>query len=239
MEYNFNFFRWVKNYPAHFTKGFEKSFFENSTYIYFIGASALTLTLSRYDEDISYRINNKPLMGKTLSELADSYGKTFGWGYFLGIGFVTIENTISGKSFSDYFFKIERVLESIALTQLITQTLKVTTMRGRPNGKDKHSFPSGHTSSAFALAASLDGIYGYRVGIPAYIFASMVGLQRISSNSHYLSDVLGGVILGIFVGRGFAAIHEDSLDNKNLKFSSHLNYKSQNSSFEIIFKLNF
>lgn len=151
-------------------------------------------------------------MSKSLSKAADNFGETFGWGYFAGAGLITLESLISRKSSTEYFTKLELLLESITVTQIITQTLKLSTQRMRPNFSDNYSFPSGHTSSTFAMAASLNGIYGWQAGIPAYVLASIVGFQRINSNAHYLSDVLSGALIGTLVGQGFSSIHHQ---NKN------------------------
>src|SRR3546814_3471276 len=38
----------------------------------------------------------------------------------------------------------------------------------RPDGSDDKSFPSGHTSTSFAAAATLHNRYGWEAGLPAY-----------------------------------------------------------------------
>lgn len=81
-----------------------------------------------------------------------------------------------------------------------TQVIKLATQRERPDGSNHSSFPSGHTSSAFATAAVLQRHFGWDVGIPAYLFAAYVGAARMSADKHYLSDVLMGAGLGIASG---------------------------------------
>jgi membrane-associated phospholipid phosphatase len=66
---------------------------------------------------------------------------------------------------------------------------------------DRFSFPSGHTSSAFATAAVLERHYGWKVGVPAYAAATYVGGSRLSENKHYLSDVIFGAAIGVVCGR--------------------------------------
>ena len=59
------------------------------------------------------------------------------------------------------------------------------------------SFPSGHTSSAFATATSLSLCYPkWYVIAPAYLWASAVGYSRMELGVHYPSDVLVGAIIG-------------------------------------------
>lgn len=82
-----------------------------------------------------------------------------------------------------------------------TSILKYSVHRTRPDGSDSLSFPSGHTSTAFSLATVANQHYGWKVGVPAYLLASGIGLSRIEKDKHYLSDVLAGATLGIIVGR--------------------------------------
>jgi membrane-associated phospholipid phosphatase len=82
-----------------------------------------------------------------------------------------------------------------------TGALKVSINRERPDGSDEDSFPSGHTSNAFMLASVTSAHYGMRVGIPAYVAASAVGVSRLRSDVHWFSDVVAGATLGYIVGR--------------------------------------
>ncbi len=59
------------------------------------------------------------------------------------------------------------------------------------------SFPSGHTSSAFATATSLSlNVPKWYVIVPAYTWAASVGYSRMYLGVHYPSDVLAGALLG-------------------------------------------
>ena len=58
------------------------------------------------------------------------------------------------------------------------------------------SFPSGHTSSAFAACAAILFL-NKKIGIPAIIFAAIMGFSRIYVEVHYCTDVIGGAIVGI------------------------------------------
>ena len=58
------------------------------------------------------------------------------------------------------------------------------------------SFPSGHTSSAFAACAAILFL-NRKIGIPAIIFAALMGFSRIYVEVHYCTDVLGGALVGI------------------------------------------
>ena len=89
---------------------------------------------------------------------------------------------------------------SVALMAGTVQGLKNTTNVMRPDGSDNHSFPSGHTATAFMTATMLNKEYGYKspwIGVGAYSVATATGLMRMANNKHWLSDVLVGAGIGI------------------------------------------
>lgn len=223
---------WVKTYPKHFLFGVEESFFKDDAPYFMISGALSIAALSYFDSEIS---ETKQFMSDDLSFALDKFGDRFGWGYFAGVGFISLESFLSKNNYPEYFSKLEIVLESIALTQIITQGLKLSIGRQRPNKSDEHSFPSGHTSSTFALASAMYGIYGWKVGAPAFISAFLVGAQRINSDAHYLSDVLTGAMIGYLVGKGFSAIHSES--NRN-NFSPYVFFDKNTTAIKAGFTLN-
>ena len=59
------------------------------------------------------------------------------------------------------------------------------------------SFPSGHTSSAFATATSLSLSYPeWYVIVPSFAYAGTVAYSRMHLGVHYPSDVAAGAIIG-------------------------------------------
>jgi membrane-associated phospholipid phosphatase len=86
------------------------------------------------------------------------------------------------------------------VAQGTTQVLKMTTGRIRPDGSS-YSFPSGHTAAAFATATVLQSELGWKVGIPAYAVAALVGASRVQADRHYFSDVVAGATVGLLAGR--------------------------------------
>lgn len=104
-----------------------------------------------------------------------------------------------------------RMAGSIAFAAVTTQTLKIVAGRSRPgevaNGdpdemrffSGHQSFPSGHTTFAFAAAAALDRETSARwVPWVAYPVAGLVGWSRIHDQMHWTSDVAAGAAVGYF-----------------------------------------
>ena len=85
------------------------------------------------------------------------------------------------------------------VNEAFTQAIKLSVRRTRPNG-GKYSFPSGHASATFALAAVLERHLGYRLAWPTVAIATYVGTSRLHDNVHFLSDVVFGAGLGTAVG---------------------------------------
>lgn len=101
---------------------------------------------------------------------------------------------------------------SIVAAGIITPVLKEIAGRARPRtGKGVYhfrpfshnfSFPSGHTTQAFAVASVIAAHYHrWWVDGAAYGMAGLVGLARMDHNAHFASDVLTGAVIGTAVGR--------------------------------------
>lgn len=99
------------------------------------------------------------------------------------------------------------ILASVAINQGITELIKYTFKRDRPfitypditkkSSVHSPSFPSGHTSSSFALATSLSLSYPkWYIIAPSYAYAATVAYSRMDLGVHYPSDILAGALVG-------------------------------------------
>lgn len=101
---------------------------------------------------------------------------------------------------------------AVGLAGLAVQAGKLLVGRPRPRmelpvweyfgptlSSDLHSFPSGHAATTFAVAAVLAAAWP-RAAWAFYLIATLVGVGRVLSASHHLSDVLAGALLGLVVG---------------------------------------
>lgn len=99
---------------------------------------------------------------------------------------------------------------SAAFAGILSQVLKYVWDRPRPimvlhdvrwvgEPLFVHSFPSGHTTTAFAFATAI-GVFYPKTRWPLYSLATLVGLSRIYLGAHFPIDVLGGAIIGVFSG---------------------------------------
>jgi membrane-associated phospholipid phosphatase len=114
-------------------------------------------------------------------------------------------------------------VESVLIADAITGVVKNVAGRERPRfnrensfafhflggfkGDDYRSFPSGHTTSAFAAAAAASEEVGQLwpaqktwVSVLVYGAAGLGGISRIYNNAHWASDVVVGAGIGAFTG---------------------------------------
>jgi membrane-associated phospholipid phosphatase len=89
---------------------------------------------------------------------------------------------------------------SLGAAYAVTSGLKLVIEEERPDESNDKSFPSGHTSSSFAAAATLHKRLGWEVGVPAHIVAAFVGVARVKADKHFVHDVVAGAVIGEAAG---------------------------------------
>lgn len=113
------------------------------------------------------------------------------------------------------------IAASLIASGIVTPAIKLVTGRSRPRADEgiyhfkpfsetNSSFPSGHTTEAFALAAVVAGHYDESwVDVTAYSIAGLVGLARTYHHAHFASDVLAGAMIGTLVGKSVVSRNAD------------------------------
>lgn len=120
-------------------------------------------------------------------------------------------------------------IESLAISELFTNTIKVIAQRDRPdtgappsawNGPHLNlnnlSFCSGHTTSSFSIASVIAEEYKDTIWVPpiAYGLAALTGVSRVYGSYHWSSDVFFGAAVGYFVGKAVVKYHMMDTPNK-------------------------
>ena len=115
-----------------------------------------------------------------------------------------IPNTLYAASFLTHYWishndtswhRTEYMFKATLYPALMSTLLKASLDEKRPSG-GRHSFPSGHTTTAFAFATAVACEHAWYWGVPAYALAAFVGLSRMNDSKHYLHDVIAGATLG-------------------------------------------
>jgi len=119
---------------------------------------------------------------------------------------------------------------SAALMGAMVWPLKSVSNINRPDHSNDHSFPSGHTSSAFVVAGVIDQEFRGKspwISVGAYTVAGSTGIMRILNNKHWLSDVFAGAGFGLLSVHTVYYVHERFLKNKNITLFPASTYGTQ------------
>ncbi|HET6228554.1 MAG TPA: phosphatase PAP2 family protein [Longimicrobiaceae bacterium] len=194
-----------------------------STDAYVVGGFTLALLAARpLDARVTakmqqpaWQANKYAGRGSTVVRLLAVPGTLVGGAVAYGYGRATHDPTISRVALHS--------VEAVVVNGIVTNAGKVVAGRARPykdvnnphdfklfrgwRNPDYQSFPSGHTSSAFAMAAALTaeaGVYHPKqrwiVGGVTYTLASLTGISRMYNNKHWASDVVAGAAIGTVTG---------------------------------------
>lgn len=147
-------------------------------------------------------VNDRPL-GKW-SKFGDLAGQ------MVPNGIYSIGQTIAGASGNTKgYSRALGMLKASAYAGSVTTVLKYSIREPRPdNKKDRNSFPSGHTTMAFAFGGYVFEEHGWKWGIPALAVSSFSAASRINDNRHYLHDVLAGATIGLVYGMGISKLEK-------------------------------
>jgi membrane-associated phospholipid phosphatase len=159
-------------------------------------------TLNKLDTVLTNNIRLKTTQSKWWRPAAWLAHSGDSWLWAIGVGLVWL--------FANPAWHLRAaILEiSIVIQALFVFGLKGLIRRQRPIGEwgliyrqyDPHSFPSGHATRAILLT-----VLGLTLG-PAWfgwllaIWAPLVCLSRVMTGVHYISDILGGMVLGLLMG---------------------------------------
>jgi membrane-associated phospholipid phosphatase len=119
--------------------------------------------------------------------------------------------------------RLQFIFCAVALSSLITEVLKYSIGRGRPfvggeanafhfshfaGNPAYYSFPSGHATTAFALALAVSAVWP-QARVAMAVYALIIAATRLVLLAHHPSDVVAGAMVGIvgtmFVRYWFAA----------------------------------
>lgn len=107
------------------------------------------------------------------------------------------------------------IINNLLLKNIIARTRPYEVIAGLQRllpAQADYSFPSGHTGSSFAAAVIFYMYLPKKYGIPAMVLAFLIGFSRLYLGVHYVSDVLGGVFIGIIIA--FCIRRVDELQQK-------------------------
>ncbi|MFL5381376.1 MAG: phosphatase PAP2 family protein [Longimicrobiaceae bacterium] len=202
--------------------GEKPALFERRDLYWAAGFAAATASVAPLDrrlahtlQDEAWQANRILSKSSTSARLLGSPGAIVLGGVVYGAGRVTGNRGMARVGL--------HAAEAVFIGDLVTGGVKVIAGRKRPylspddpydfrlmrglRSDSMRSFPSGHTTSAFAAAAAVtaEAAYAWKSGstfVGAGLFgaASIVGISRMYNNAHWASDVVVGAAIGTFVG---------------------------------------
>jgi hypothetical protein len=161
------------------------------------------------------------LADESLSDAARDHGPTFGFfgdvanefgsaGSFVVLGGFYLAGAI-GKDSKAKNVCLDGLAASLIASGMITPVVSTLVGRERPTEEqgaysfhpfEGRSFPSGHTTQAFAVASVIATSYDQLwVKVTAYGMATMTAWQRVRLGKHFPTDVVAGALIGTVVGR--------------------------------------
>lgn len=93
-----------------------------------------------------------------------------------------------------------RTADALLTSTLITEGLKHIVREKRPDSQARTSFPSGHTTAAFAVA-TMQSHYHPKHSLFWYGGATLIGVSRLQLNRHYWQDVAAGAAVGYLTSK--------------------------------------
>jgi hypothetical protein len=202
--------RTLRRLPANFGHGIV-GVFHRENLLPLVAGGVATGGASVLDQDMRDWINPDPDHG--WSETAETAGGPLWSTVFVGGMFTA--GRLSGEG--RFRAMTYDMLDASMINVVYFQSIKAIVRRERPNGSNNQSFPSGHTSNAFALATVAERHYGWRAGVPAYLLAATMGASRMKQDMHYFSDVVAGATLGYIVGRTVVRVNSRPLQDGSKK----------------------
>lgn len=194
--------------------------------VYAMAGSGILLTSMRFD---------KPVLTEIQQGYGGAWAKYLDWANELGgpravipvVSVFGVSLLTGGERFREAAFTS---LESWLFTGLLTYGLKETFGRVRPeDGADaihfqpfsgNSSFPSGHTSSAFAIITPWVLYYPNPLTYGLFAISASTAIARVARDKHWPTDVVAGAAIGYFVGRRLARIHQQEGGTPKVSFSS-------------------
>lgn len=191
-------------------------------------ASTVAVVFFANDEEVmGFQQEHKNSLTEKLAVVGEAFGSEWGAGAAaagLIVGVVLQNQEIKSVSLM--------AAKAMLVSGLATRALKTSVTRTRPNdttnpyefdgGDDNHSFPSGHTTQAFALAtviAEAGKEHSKFIPILAYGMAAVAGWSRVHDQAHWASDVIIGGLIGHLIAK---SMMNAELTKKGLMIVPHV-----------------
>lgn len=152
----------------------------------------------KLDDDLSHkvRIAEQPGLLRNIAAFLGHSGDS--WFWLAGLLVMIVISPVWR-----YLATVEFI--AIFITATLVLGLKFTIRRQRPEGEwgqiyrksDPHSFPSGHAARGLLIGVIALAIGPAWLGWLLIVWGPLVGIARVAMGVHYISDILGGWVVGL------------------------------------------
>ncbi len=183
----------IKRFPQNLVGNF-KALFNKKNIVPLLVGGAATGVVAPFDHDIRDHV------GVGDSSTIGKIGGVLG-------GPEVVLPAVAGLFIGGHYSKNDRfhsftysLAQAAVINEGMVNAIKVAVGRTRPDGSDNRSFPSGHASTSFMIAAVVQHYYGWKAAVIGYSTATFISFSRARENKHWASDLAAGATLGYIVG---------------------------------------
>ncbi|MFQ5572474.1 MAG: phosphatase PAP2 family protein, partial [Rhodothermales bacterium] len=202
------FLRWAYQDAVHLVQDAH-----GRTPLYLLGASAVLVPVSLLDTRIDHEVGS---VDGTFGEFLDFTNVLGGPDMNLPVvALFAVSLTTNDTRFQDAAFTS---LQSMVYAGMISYGVKYTLGRFRPEDHDgayrfepfsgRSSFPSGHTTTAFAVITPWVLYYPHPITYGLFALSTGTALTRIVREKHWATDVLAGGALGFMTAYWLTRKHQ-------------------------------
>ena len=169
-----------------------------------IVGTGLTIASVIFEEELD-RSQNKVVDNKPLGDFS-LYGDMAGQ-LIPNVAYVLGQSVAHWNGNERASIRAMGMFKATAYAASVATVLKYSVREPRPNEhKDKNSFPSGHSTTAFAFGGYVMAEHGWKWGVPALALATLTGISRVNDNRHRVHDVIAGTTIGLAYAFGIAGL---------------------------------
>ncbi len=204
--------------------------------VFAAGSVAATIAAAPIDRWLTRALQDEARQANRILRTGSDVGRVWGFpGTFIAAGGIYLAGTAAGQ---------RRVQDlgvhaggAVLLSTLVTGGIKVIAGRARPrvdtanardfkafrglSSDDYQSFPSGHSTAAFAFASVVTAEASHwwpdarwPVGVLTYGTATITAVSRIYNKQHWASDVIAGAAIGTLTGLKVFRYQHSHPDNR-------------------------
>jgi membrane-associated phospholipid phosphatase len=195
-----------------------------------------TLLAKPFDERIAVRLQDSSTQDSRRIQRMATFVRTVATpgSYYIGVSMYAVGRLSNNDKLADLGL---HGTEALIVGEAAGGVFKALVGRQRPSvlprnassyqlgrglqGDIYRSFPSGHTTSAFAAAAAVSSETSrwwpgtrWVIGPILYTGAALTGVSRMYNNRHWMSDVLAGAGVGTFAGLKVVRYHHSHPGNR-------------------------